>query len=246
MNFKNFLITPLLFVSTFLASCQSSSNQNASDAESIIATISVDEFEKKLNESKDYLLIDVRTPEEFMGGHLQNSANINYNADDFSERIQKLDKTKTIMIYCLSGGRSSNAASEMSKLGFNKIYNMQGGIISWRNANKPMVTTTNTIEKGMTIEEFNKMVTNDKYVLVDFNAVWCKPCKEMMPILEKIAVEKTDKLILKKIDADINKDIMQIKKIESIPYLELYKNGKLIWTHTGFIDEKTFLAETKL
>jgi rhodanese-related sulfurtransferase len=246
MNFKYFLITPLLFVSTFLASCQSSSNQNASNSESINTTISVDEFEKKLNESKDYLLIDVRTTEEYIGGHLPNSANINFNADDFNEKIQKLDKSKTIMIYCLSGGRSSNAASDMIKMGFNRIYNMKGGILAWRNANKPTVTTTNTIENGMTMDEFTKMVTNDKYVLVDFNAKWCKPCKEMMPMFDKIAVEKIDKLLLKKVDADINKDLLQLKKIESIPYLELYKNGKLIWHHSGKIDEQTFLAETKL
>ncbi|MEY4876758.1 MAG: hypothetical protein RL708_1907 [Bacteroidota bacterium] len=239
---KNILFVVICYVFSFFVSCQNSN----STAKKINETILVKEFQEKLNQSTTHLLVDVRTPEEYIGGHLQNSININYNDVDFKNKIQKLDKSKPIFIYCLSGGRSSNAATDMGDMGFVEIYNMKGGIISWRNANLPIVTNSNTVEKGLTLDEFTKMVTNEKFVLVDFNAKWCKPCKEMMPMIDKIAVDKTDKLILKKIDADINSDLLQAKKIESIPYFELYKNGKLVWHHAGTIDEKTFLEETKL
>ncbi|MFM2224352.1 MAG: hypothetical protein RJA07_554 [Bacteroidota bacterium] len=242
MMLKNILLVTICCTFSFFISCQNSN----STTKKINETISVDEFQKKLNPSSTSLLIDVRTPEEYIGGHLQNSININYNDADFKTKIEKLDKSKPIFIYCLSGGRSSNAATDMSEMGFIEIYNMKGGIISWRNANLPIVTNSNAAEKGLTIDEFTKMVTNEKFVLVDFNAKWCKPCKAMMPMIEKIAVDKTDKLILKKIDADINSDLLQAKNIESIPYFELYKNGKLVWHHSGTIDEKTLLEETKL
>ncbi|MEO8759652.1 MAG: thioredoxin family protein, partial [Bacteroidia bacterium] len=94
--------------------------------------------------------------------------------------------------------------------------------------------------------DFNKAVTSDKYVLVDFNAKWCKPCKKMAPMLESIADKKKDKLILIKIDADENKELLKEKQIEAIPFFELYKDGKLVWKHQGEIDEATLLKETNL
>jgi len=195
---------------------------------------------------KNFILLDVRTPDEFNEGHLSNAININFNDDNFNTEVSKLNKEKAIMIYCLSGGRSSSAASEMGKHGFNIIYNLKGGILAWRNANKPTTTSETVAKSGYTEAEFLKTVTNDKFVLVDFNAKWCKPCKAMMPMIEKLAKEKSDKLILIKVDADDNQELMKTKNIEMIPYFELYKNGKLVWHHSGTISKEQLLEETKL
>ena len=231
-----------------IASCQSQGvNGQSANKQAIKSTISVDEFEKKLSSLPNVQLVDVRTPEEYAEGHLKDAKNINIRSADFNEQLNKLDKTKPILVYCLSGGRSSAAANKMEEMGFTEVYNMDGGIMKWGNANKPIEHGAATAKpNSITIEAFNKMVAGNKYVLVDYNAKWCEPCKKMMPVLESLANRKKDKLSLVKVDADENKELMKQKGIPGIPYLELYHDGKLVWKHDGFIEENDLLKETKL
>src|SRR4051812_31188353 len=67
-------------------------------------------FKAAMDNDKDYLLLDVRTPEEYSAGKLANSVNIDFNDEDFKEQIAKLDKSKTCYVYCRSGNRSHKAA----------------------------------------------------------------------------------------------------------------------------------------
>jgi len=151
------------------------------------------------------------------------------------------------LVYCLSGGRSSSATELMSDKGFLEVYNMQGGIMKWNANNKPLDTGTEIpVYKGLSIEEFTSLIKTEKYVLVDYNAKWCMPCKKMAPMLDSFSENRKEKLFLVKIDADENKKLLEEKHIESIPVLELYKNGKLLWKHEGEIDEATLIKETKL
>ena len=231
-------LTMSLILTLAIASCQNSTGNGGK--------LSVDEFEKLLSSSKSAQLIDVRTPEEFESGHLKNAINININSTDFEQKVNALLKEKPVFVYCLSGGRSSRAASIIKSKGFKTVYEMPG-IISWRNAGKPLESRNAApSKKGMTADDYQKIVTDKKYVLVDFNAVWCMPCKKLSPILDKIVADKKGKIILKKVDADENPELLKQKGIDGIPYLELYKDGKLVWKHQGFIDEQTLLSETKL
>ena len=158
-----------------------------------------------------------------------------------------LDKQKPVLVYCLSGGRSASAAELLSEKGFKEVYNLEGGILKWDAANKPLVQSpANQTTEGLALEDFKKMLQTHKYVLVDYNASWCKPCKVMAPMLEAFAESRSDKLVLVKIDADRNKSFLKEKGIEALPVLELYKNGKLIWSHEGEIDEAALKSETKL
>ncbi len=96
--------------------------------------------QKKINqeEFKDLiikgnaLVIDVRTPAEFSEAHIQNAINIDYFSKSFSETISKLDKQKSILVYCAAGGRSTSACADFKKLGFNKVYNLIGGYDDWK------------------------------------------------------------------------------------------------------------------
>lgn len=242
---KTVFYTILFCLSASIFSCQNQSN-GTKNSQPINVTIGVDDFEKKLS-GKDIQLIDVRTPEEFNQGYLKGALNYNINSDDFQEQLSKLDKTKPVLVYCLSGGRSASAAELLASRGFIEIYNLQGGIMKWNAANKPLVTgTVNSISAGLSVEEFNKLLNSDKWVLIDYNARWCKPCKKMAPMLETFVEKRKDKIVLIKIDADENKDLLKEKGIESIPVLELYKDGKLVWKHDGEIDEVTLIKETKL
>ena len=229
---------------TGVFSCQNQAN--TSNTKAINTSITAEEFEKKLSDGNAQL-IDVRTPEEYNQGHLKGALNYNINSSEFENQLSKLDKNKPVLVYCLSGGRSGSAAEIMADKGFTEVYNMQGGIMKWIAANKKLdeviVSATN---KGMTEADFNQLLKSDKFVLVDYNAKWCKPCLRMAPMLDVFMEKRKEKLVLVKIDADENKNLLIEMRIESLPVLELYKDGKLIWKHEGEIDETTLSNETKL
>ncbi|MGV6828784.1 MAG: rhodanese-like domain-containing protein [Flavobacteriales bacterium] len=81
---------------------------------------------------KNVQLIDVRTPDEYNQGHIKNALNIDFfDNTHFSEKFNKLDKNKAIYIYCQSGTRSHKTAMKLEEMGFNKIYDLQGGYMAW-------------------------------------------------------------------------------------------------------------------
>lgn len=232
-------------LSTFLGSCQGTGNKTTERGK--IETISPDLFEKGIHNTAGAQLLDVRTPSEFAGGHLKNALNLNYNDAGFEAEVGKLDKSKPVYVYCLSGGRSGRAASMLHDMGFTEVYNLDGGILKWQNAGKMLDHSSGTTEpSGLSLADFNKLVSGKNYVLADFNATWCVPCQKMLPIFQSIANQKKDVLSLVSIDADQNKALLRSKGIDNIPYLELYKDGVLVWKHEGAIEEKQFLEETKL
>lgn len=217
--------------------CHSDASQNG-----IGGTISADEFEAKINENAQAQIADVRTPGEYSDGHIKGAVNIDWNNAAFETEIEKFDKEKPVFVYCLSGGRSAGAVSKMKSIGFKQIYELEGGMRSWYNKNKPVdAGATSTEAKGMTLVEFNEKLKIDKLVLVDFNAKWCAPCKKMAPVFDEIENEYRDKLLFVKIDVEENKTIADELKIENIPTILLYKNGKVIWNHVGLIEKNTLV-----
>tara|TARA_R110002012_G_scaffold230933_1_gene403679 strand:+ start:422 stop:805 length:384 start_codon:yes stop_codon:yes gene_type:complete len=77
-------------------------------------------------------LIDVRTSEEYESGHLDKAQNIDFlNEELFITEIEKFDKSQPIYIYCRSGNRSGKAATLMQELGFQNIYDLEGGYLNW-------------------------------------------------------------------------------------------------------------------
>ena len=77
-------------------------------------------------------LVDVRTPEEFKEGYINNAENIDFFSPTFSEDIKKLDKNKPILVYCRSGRRSAKCTKILLEAGFVEVYNLQGGILKWK------------------------------------------------------------------------------------------------------------------
>ena len=68
-------------------------------------------------------VLDVRTPVEFMTGHLAQARNLNVSNDDFAQQVTQLDTSKTYVVYCRSGKRSSKAADIMYQQGFRHVVN---------------------------------------------------------------------------------------------------------------------------
>jgi len=79
------------------------------------------------NDTKDGILIDVRTPEEYDAGHINEAININWYDKNFAQQIESIDKGKTIYLYCKKGGRSSKAQVLLDSLGYTKTINLEGG-----------------------------------------------------------------------------------------------------------------------
>lgn len=219
-----------------LCSCNFMSNGQSAQK------VDVKTFETNLNKTENALLLDVRTPQEFEERHLANALNININGDDFEGQIEKLDKNKTVFVYCLSGARSTTAAGILAKKGFKNIYNLEGGILAWVNAGNPIEASAAPQADGLTTESFLKLVTKDKLVLVDFNAVWCGPCKKLKPIVYKLEKKYTDKMEVLAIDVDKENVLANQMNITGIPLLILYKSGKEVWRNMGLIGEKELEA----
>jgi rhodanese-related sulfurtransferase len=87
----------------------------------------------------DFVLIDIRTPEEFMSGYIEGAVNINYHDNDFIEKLDKLDKNKTYLIYCRTGRRSGDTLNVMKRLNFKKVYRILGDIVRWKAEKLPLV-----------------------------------------------------------------------------------------------------------
>ena len=222
-----------------------SNGQSTSVGKSLSAT----EFADQLKATPQAVVLDVRTPSEFEGGHLAQAINIDWNSSAFSQQTAKLNKTIPVFVYCLSGGRSQSAAAQLRADGFAQVYEMKGGIMKWRAAGLPeTIGQTSPIQsnsQGMTIDQFKSAVTSDKIVLVDFYAPWCAPCKKMKPYLDEISRDRAGDVVVLRIDVDANQDLVKVLKVEEIPVLHIYKKGGLVWNHTGFIEKEAVLEQLK-
>ncbi len=87
-------------------------------------------------ELKNVILVDVRTPEEFEAGHLDNAKNINWYDADFAEQLNTVSKDQTIYVYCKLGARSAKAQEKLKSLGYAHVVNLEGGYDAWKNAHK--------------------------------------------------------------------------------------------------------------
>lgn len=86
------------------------------------------------------VVLDVRTASEYAEGHIRGAVLIDQGQDDFIEKAKAtLPIDKKIAVYCRSGRRSANAAGRLADIGY-KCVNLKGGIIAWKEANRPVTT----------------------------------------------------------------------------------------------------------
>ena len=220
----------LLFISFLFLSCQGQATKP-------VQTLDVKTYAEKLKNTEKPQLLDVRTPEEFGIEHLENADNVNLNSADFESKAAKYDKSKPIFVYCKVGGRSAQAADKLVAMGFTEVYNLEGGIMKWTTAGMPKAGQT-AKTGGMTVDDYQKLVASDKKVLINFTAVWCAPCQKMKPYILKMQEEMKDKVKIVRVDADENKSLTEAMKIEGLPMIIIYENGKEVWRNLGYISEE--------
>lgn len=225
---KTFLFSLLITLTIF--SC-------SKPAENGLQDVSATEFQQAIQSNASKQVLDVRTPDEFSGGHIAGAISADISSGAFQQATESLDKNKAVYVYCLSGGRSSQAAQQLVSMGFQEVYNLGGGILAWNAANLPLSKEEGAAgqQAGMTLATFETQIKGKKKVIIDYNATWCGPCKTLSPILEAYVKEQKGAVELIKIDVDENPELAKAKNIEAIPYLELYQNGKLTWKNVGLI-----------
>jgi thioredoxin len=226
----------IFFLATFLlVSCSIGQGSNKTD-------LSPTEFSKQLKETENPTILDVRTPGEYSEGHIQNALNIDWNGSNFDAQVSKLDKSTTLFVYCLSGGRSSSAADHLRDLGYTKVLELDGGMMGWRSAGLPETTDTKVVKStGLSVADFEKLVQTDKVVLVDFYAEWCGPCKKMKPSIEAIEKEMAANVTVVRIDVDKHTELVKSFGIQEIPILRVYKKGKMTWEQKGFVEKEVIV-----
>lgn len=224
----------ILLLTTFISCNQDKNN-----------LVSANKFSEIISNDKSVIIIDVRTPDEFNKGHLKNSLNVNWFDENFDENLNIFSKDLPVMVYCLSGGRSSKANERIKSLGFKNVYELDGGILEWRKNKLPEATLNNNFKNSLTVEDFNNFIETDKIVLVDYYANWCAPCKIMEPYLDEISNEYSSSLELVRINYDKNLPLVRSLEVYGLPVLQIFKDKKLMWSHVGFIEKSLVVDEVK-
>ena len=100
--------------------------------------ISIEQARRLIESNPDLVIVDVRTPEEFATGYLEGAVNLCVECDA-QLLLDNLDPNDDILLYCRTGRRSANALGVLRENGYEKVYNMLGGITAWTNAGYPIV-----------------------------------------------------------------------------------------------------------
>jgi rhodanese-related sulfurtransferase/glutaredoxin len=200
-----------------------------------------DAFEQQIQQKSGQIL-DVRTATEYGQSHLANALQADWtNREQFKDRVQYLDKTTPLYVYCLSGGRSAAAAQWLRDAGYQQVYELEGGINAWKRNNKSLEVVEQ--EAQMTETMYQQLINSAPTVLVDFGATWCPPCKKMEPILEALQKEAGSRYKLVKVDGGKDQQVMQLNQVEALPVFIIYKNGKEVWRQKGVVAKEVLLKQ---
>lgn len=101
-------------------------------SEDDVLTLKPETFKTKVINDVSVQLVDIRTPEEFNSGHIENAININYFSEQFKDSISLLQTKIPVYIYCRSGKRSSKSVKVFKAVGFDSIYQLNGGLLNWK------------------------------------------------------------------------------------------------------------------
>jgi rhodanese-related sulfurtransferase len=101
--------------------------------------IAPEDVKKAIDAKEAYVLLDVRTPEEFKRNRIAGSVNVPVDKVDCDVQKAIPDKSQKVFVYCLSGSRSVHAVDAMIKLGYTNVFDMPHGLLAWRVKGYPVI-----------------------------------------------------------------------------------------------------------
>ena len=113
--------------------------QMIASAKSQITEVSVGEARRLLNTSDNIVLVDVRTLQEFQGGHLLGAIHLDRGKLEFLAERKLRNKTQPILVYCKSGARGALATLTLGKMGYSNVKNIAGAYLAWKKAGYQVV-----------------------------------------------------------------------------------------------------------
>ena len=242
MLFYPLRLTILVFATTFLFACNSLGQHPKEGG--ILDNVSNDLFVEKMRD--DVLILDVRTPEETQLGIIEGATLINLYEDDFEAKIQLMEKSKPILVYCASGGRSSQAATILAEQGFMEVYNLDDGLYGWQNAGFPVTEALNDLAStDITKEDLMRLIQENHAVFIDFYAPWCAPCKAMAPVIDDLEKNYGASIRVERVDVAANPSLGKMFNISSIPVFAIYQEGKEVWRSNGLTKQSILVDEIK-
>ena len=187
------------------------------------------------------IILDVRTPNEVSAGQIENASTIDFYDDAFKNKISKIQKNKTVYVYCKSGGRSSKAAQLLVDAGQSKVVNLDGGIMAWKRAGYDLSSFDDGHDSNIqefSLSVFEAVLSENNLVLVDFHTLWCVPCRKMAPMIDALEKDYENKVFISRVDIDKSEDLANHYSIVAVPTLVLFEEGKEIWRNTGLMPKE--------
>lgn len=132
------LIALTLSATTHIAYAEDTNKPPGAESAKKAQLVEPAEAQKMIAEKK-VIVLDVRSPSEFVSGHIGGATNIDINGKDFKEHLEQLDKSQPYLVHCAVGMRSARACTTMSSMGFTNLYDLKGGLNSWKKAGEPLV-----------------------------------------------------------------------------------------------------------
>lgn len=108
----------------------------------VVEDISLEEAFTLMEDNRgrgDFIIIDLRSAEEYASGHIEDAINLDYSSSDFLEALDELNRERVYLIYSYSDDVSGQVLDVMAGLGFTEVYNMRGGMERWEEIGMPQV-----------------------------------------------------------------------------------------------------------
>ncbi|HSH95599.1 MAG TPA: rhodanese-like domain-containing protein [Roseimicrobium sp.] len=141
MNFKQsvLLALSLAIVPAFISNVPAAEKASDSKAPAVVVHHVAPDAAAALIQEKKVVVLDVRTGDEFVDGHIAGAKNLDFLDGGFKAQLATLDKKQPYLIHCASGGRSTRSLDVFKEAGFTNLYHLDGGIKAWEKAGKPVV-----------------------------------------------------------------------------------------------------------
>ena len=140
---EKFYYSGLLILAGLLAATLAQADDNNQE---LVAAIEVNAAREFVASNENAVIMDVRTPIEYVDSHITGAVNVSVQDESFQKTVIALDPSKTYIVHCTKNpaeGRSSRALETLKRLGFKHLYSLEGGYVAWRDAELPLTELSN-------------------------------------------------------------------------------------------------------